>query len=386
MLRCKDLIHLSSLQAITVLTGKYGMDNPIRWTYMAENMAFTQWVRGGELLIIGSVAQRPEFDLGKTVRLAVRHKLAGVLFLYGGGYVDEVPAALVSYAKEHAFPLIALPWDVPLVDVMEEIGRAVSSAEQQAGDVRHPLADVLFGSLAPQDAASLWLAAGYPGTVPQCLAVLVFQRLPLQDNIRDNLPEEYLALCDSWLTKQGLAHDVVLHYVQVLLLMATTAEQAAPRLAALTQTLRQSGSQAIFHIGAALGADVTQVGALYEQAQIARRIAYSSDLEGPYIYQEAGIREFILGAANHEEFLAYAQRVLQALQDYDAANSSDYVGTLREYLAAQGNLQRTAERLFVHRNTLHYRLKRIQEITGADLEAPLTRLGFGLALVIRQLH
>ena len=58
--------------------------------------------------------------------------------------------------------------------------------------------------------------------------------------------------------------------------------------------------------------------------------------------------------------------------------------TLDAFLRAGGNHMRAARDLNVHRNTLIYRLERIQELLGgADLEDPETRLNLQLALKIR---
>ncbi len=52
--------------------------------------------------------------------------------------------------------------------------------------------------------------------------------------------------------------------------------------------------------------------------------------------------------------------------------------TLEAYLENDGNLQATAAALFVHRHTLRYRLRRIEELTGRRLRDPLDRLEFHL--------
>ena len=50
-----------------------------------------------------------------------------------------------------------------------------------------------------------------------------------------------------------------------------------------------------------------------------------------------------------------------------------------------GNASQTAKALFVHRNTLNYRLQRIAEIGDMDLNDPETRLNAQVALRIHQL-
>lgn len=59
---------------------------------------------------------------------------------------------------------------------------------------------------------------------------------------------------------------------------------------------------------------------------------------------------------------------LTRLRDYDARQSTDLVRTLRTWLAANGDTASTAAALSLHPNSLRYRIKRIQEIVGIDLD------------------
>lgn len=52
MFRCKDLLLLPSMAKARPLAGKEGMNNLIRWVYKPEDMNFSKWVHGNELLIV----------------------------------------------------------------------------------------------------------------------------------------------------------------------------------------------------------------------------------------------------------------------------------------------------------------------------------------------
>ena len=60
--------------------------------------------------------------------------------------------------------------------------------------------------------------------------------------------------------------------------------------------------------------------------------------------------------------------------------------TLESYFEHNGNMTQTAEALFIHRNTLIYRLERIAEIADLDLDKPETRLAVQLALHISRMR
>jgi purine catabolism regulator len=62
-----------------------------------------------------------------------------------------------------------------------------------------------------------------------------------------------------------------------------------------------------------------------------------------------------------------AQAMLEPLLSYDARHGSELVQTLRVYLASDRNVGSSAEQLFVHRNTLRYRLRQVEELLGPDI-------------------
>lgn len=65
---------------------------------------------------------------------------------------------------------------------------------------------------------------------------------------------------------------------------------------------------------------------------------------------------------------------LERLAEHDATRDTAYVATLRAYLDAFGDVPAAAARLHIHANTLRYRLARLVEIAGIDLEDPDERL------------
>ncbi len=67
-------------------------------------------------------------------------------------------------------------------------------------------------------------------------------------------------------------------------------------------------------------------------------------------------------------------RILAPVHDYDARTRSDLSRTLRVYVECGGNLATTADRLFLHRNSVTYRLQRIHDLSGIDPRDGRSRL------------
>jgi purine catabolism regulator len=92
----------------------------------------------------------------------------------------------------------------------------------------------------------------------------------------------------------------------------------------------------------------------------------------------------LLAAVTDERLVDYSRRHLGPLIEHDASRKGNLVATLRAYLET-GEQQQAAQRLRVHPNTLRYRLDRIREISGLDLEEPETRLNLAVALRVQAL-
>ena len=73
--------------------------------------------------------------------------------------------------------------------------------------------------------------------------------------------------------------------------------------------------------------------------------------------------------------------LIEGLQAHDREHGGDLVRTLRVYFAANANASEAADRLYLHRNSLSYRLSRIAGITGLDLKDHRARLALQLGLL-----
>ncbi len=92
----------------------------------------------------------------------------------------------------------------------------------------------------------------------------------------------------------------------------------------------------------------------------------------------------LLASVNHERLIEFAQRHLGPLIEHDRSRGTGLVDTLRAYLET-GEQQAAARRLEIHPNTLRYRLDRIREISGVELDEPEIRLNLAVALRIQGL-
>lgn len=100
---------------------------------------------------------------------------------------------------------------------------------------------------------------------------------------------------------------------------------------------------------------------------------------------DLGIYRLLYPLWQSDELASFSDEVLGGLLAYDEKRGGGLVQTLEAYLDLGGGMQEIADRLFIHRNSLIYRLRRIEELTGRMLADPHDRLLLHLALKVRQM-
>jgi PucR family transcriptional regulator, purine catabolism regulatory protein len=123
----------------------------------------------------------------------------------------------------------------------------------------------------------------------------------------------------------------------------------------------------------------------HREAEHALRI--SARLQAPRAvatFADLGLHRLLVAMAQHAEMEDFYTQSAGALVAYDQRTGAGLMETLDAFFHCHGSPTDTAQRLHVHRNTVLYRLKRIEEIGGLRLDDPATRLNLHLCLRIRE--
>ncbi|WP_126428621.1 PucR family transcriptional regulator [Brevibacillus marinus] len=97
-------------------------------------------------------------------------------------------------------------------------------------------------------------------------------------------------------------------------------------------------------------------------------------------YSDMYVEDLLMGLNHHPSLRALYEMYLLPVQDYDRKNGSQLFQTLDAYVRHGGNTKKVAEELFVHRNSVNYRVERMKDILQAEIHDPKVLLRLDLAL------
>ncbi len=82
---------------------------------------------------------------------------------------------------------------------------------------------------------------------------------------------------------------------------------------------------------------------------------------------EQTVLELFMQGRTRDEVLTYCFRRLQPLEEADKIRGSEYVKTLKFYLESGNDLMHAAEKMYIHRNTMINRMKKINSLLQLDM-------------------
>ena len=389
MFQCKDLYTLSSLSKLKLIAGSNGLHKGIRWVYKAESLSLSQWVHGGELLIISRpVSSEPDFNLAALLKEAIHLNMSGALLLIGPNYVEKISKSVLSLCNENEFPLFAIPWNLPLVDFFEEIGHAISNNNFYQSTRNDVIFNIVFENQLSASALKLQASnSGYSFEGSHHFFLLHFilpesgQTARMEQTICNNL-YEYLDQAFSEQNTSFLASTYSNHIIGIFpdkdFSEITKLFQKTIDYVSLTHP------QLTCNIGVGLSvSDVTKLKQSYEQA--AECIHYCNKLKLNHqhlCYNQLGLYQLFSDLNQTQLYESFVETQLGALIHYDADNHTRFVETLSLYLQNNCNILHTADAAYTHRNTIKYRITRIEELLHVDLQNASARLNLHLALYL----
>ena len=125
----------------------------------------------------------------------------------------------------------------------------------------------------------------------------------------------------------------------------------------------------------------------HEQAAAAIRLGRKLHPEHwRFLYRDYAIYQMIDFVLEKYGRSYFSSLELDTLQEYDNAHSTNNLELLACYLSSGCSTAKTAEKMFLHRNSVIYRVKRIEEILGENLDEAEVRMNLSFAYMVRNVQ
>lgn len=363
------LIHDKRMQVLASVPPR---GNPEMWEKLVEwssapsNMPSELLDRKHASAVREPIAQSPEGGGARlVVPIIVRDVARGFLsILNSGGEFDQ----LDRIALEQGAAACALE--------MAKVKAVSETQKRLTGDL---IEAVLTNSVSELDAGRWADRAGYRRPGPHVCMSLQWAS-PEAPSLRrlETIVSGEMRRIPSRAVAQLREDEIVLFYAVHPDRGYADAQQWAQRIYDLTDAEFPAA-----HLALGIGRlSDTLLGLRQSYREAAQAMALERKLrhKRPQYFGDLGIYRLLLQLEGSRELKSFSTEMLGSLIDYDRAQGTNLLDTLDAYFRHNANLAQTAQALYIHRNTLLYRLQRAAEIGNFDLDKAETRLAIQLAL------
>ena len=377
MVTCRDILNLK-LDGMELIAGEEGLDRIVSWSYIVQTRPYEDHMNQGNFAMI--VVDDVRFDFEEVARSMEELYALGISGLAVSVTEDkeEVPSFIIERAEEMKLPLFYIRWEgASFVDIAQGIGALILDTDVQNKRTGDYLYNLLFGyEINEKYVEKLSGQFGFDFTKFYRVGIIVVDRTYGINLEQDEHVYEYYANCLQREVKGIDGKPMFMRFLNkfVLLFEAREDKKIERELERILRTLDDSFQfkgkiRSTCILGEAYRSP-KDFGKSYQEAKsfITRKDVLPNARSKKVISASAmGIYKFMFNSGNQAEVLQYCNEKLKKLEEYDHANGAFLCDTLIAFYMNGFNAIKTAEELYIHRNSLQYRLNKIKELLEMEL-------------------
>jgi len=382
----KDIFKLNTLKQIKLIGGNTGIEKCIDWIYVSECLEDPiegiKWLQGGEIVIITGVGIKSNISVLTKLIKGISEKNGVALIINIGKYINEIPKEAIEIANKLEIPLFTLPWEVRLVEVSKEISNAIILARIEENSMNHFLNNILFGHIELE--GNVKEKANYFGYNLEgkcCICIIQIQGFEKLMRLKNSYGE--ISIPKAKLTFRKIVQDILEKYSlkipiidsdDTVIVLNRAEENCMSRLEKALKEIQEIIKKRVNGLSVKVGIgnayeDLNLMKHSYNEAQMVVQSLNCEEMDETIKkYSDIGVYGLLFSITNKKILENYYKEVLGPIIENE--NKNKEVSTIRildMYLKENCNITIAAEKLYMHRNTLTYHIKRIEQLLNCNL-------------------
>ena len=361
--------------------GEKGWSNSISWLLMLEDLTIIQNFSGKELAVTTGLGFQTEEKMLDLVRELSWHNAAG-LIVNTGYYIREIPEEVRRLCDHYVLPLLTVPWEVYLADMIKDMSIRIflqSSTDEQ-------ISAALIRAIESPGSRDLYEKELLPhfdldGTFQT--ALVTTGNLDSMDTVERKRIAYRMQLYLTNLTHNG--HFLYYDGFFVIVMNDMKPEECADVMEAFADRAARKMPERRVWVGVSdQVTDISNLRLSFRRARAAVTMAENVD-DSIQFFDKMGLYRLLYMVDDPLLLKSLSDHLLQPLLEYDEQHGGGYLETLESYLKNSGSIKAMADELFIHRNTILYRMTNIKKLLGSNLEDSRERMMFAIACMIRKM-
>ncbi len=391
----KELVRFLDTKDYKLVAGEKGLNAQVSWVHMVGTTEIAQFLTGGEVVFTTGAGLTGQMTIDDLVK-SVEQRNASAIIINVGPYISEIPQTVIAYGNSRNFPVIEVPWEVHMADIMRLFSEKILRDEQREMELSSAFKTAMTNPLQEDMYLPHLMKMGYALDGAYCVC-----KLQLSESVKNDKGQMLYYAAEEERVESFLKY--IEHHIKAYKKSAVAYENSQEIIVVIPDAsleealgvLREiiDGFQVFLQnrecILSGIGKQAKGIRKLFESKKTADNVLRLAKVRGDenkiVMYQDLGIYR-LLFEVNEKELLEefYGETILP-LKEYDRLNGSDLVQVLSSYMRNNGSVIATAEEFFVHRNTINYKLHKIESLLQIELTDFQVRNQLAVGLMIDEI-
>lgn len=351
---------------IKLIAGEKGLINIVNWVHMVENIEISTALKGREVTFITGVALQEQDDLFKLIEGIINFG-ASAIVVNIGPYIKEVNQKCIDYCNQKQIPLFVAPWCVYIPEIIRLFCFEIIEKDKNNLQILASIKNALFFP----EQTELYLPQlemhGLKNDCKYCLAIISINEFEVKED------EKYIERLNQCIEAYFLVNKdkgwcFNINNELVFLFQDINEDKVDEIINKVKKYCEDNDFKNQISIG--IGNQTKSIRCISRSYKEAKNIIVLNKkecIEKISKYRDIGIYKLLFAISDRDIMHDYIDETIGKIMEYDTYNNTDLSTVLRCYLSYNGSVQYTANELYIHRNTVNYKIRKIEEIIQMDL-------------------
>lgn len=330
------------------------LDISVAWVYLLEDIENNDFLRANELVITTGMQIHNQEDMLHLIDILAKRKCCGLILNTGRYVLDaHITDKVCEYADKLNFPLLSMPWKVHIAEIMQDFCMMLSQQALIDNTLALSFENALISPEYSESYIPTITQGGYDKNGNYCVVTITSKN-------------------SAEMTKKHISNlfpkcNIISHSNYTILVLYN---EQITQFNNLIDNNKRELTDYVEYIGVGSTInDLIDLHKSYRESVFAHKVATSSNAKIQY-FSALGLFRIFYETQDKSILESIAKTTLSSIIAYDSIHNSEYFETLKVYLNHGSSILETALIMNTHRNTINYRMRKIREILGKDLDDP----------------
>lgn len=351
----KEALELETLSEAKIIAGESGQERLIEKVNVAECPLNWKRNRRGEFFLSALYANKENIeDQYETIKLLIDTGASGLCLI--DKYFVDLDPSIKNLADENSFPIIIIPAYIYYSEIISSIMNAIIQ-KKNFFMLEMMIDNLLSHSKNPQKVKGIvnQINNNFNNTIMAVYCKLgKANLLHKYELIQNNFKDE-----DSW--------SIIKFKSGVLILLSFSNEVTNTEyvLNDMLKNIKFIAGNCYIGISNIYNS-IENFGTCIEEALLTVELSEKILKKEIAYHKDIGLYKIILPYKNEYAFKSFHREIIHPIIEYDKLYNSQLLETAIEYINNEGDFSKTANKLYIHENTVRYRINKIKEILNIN--------------------